>query len=115
MVGGSKGSGGNGVLVLPTHTSAPSQQAGGHHQGQSQKIALIGFLSLLLTVNLMYFVKTHTRMDLLAASAGGAGCAGSSRRPTARSHLPRAALQTSTVWQAPCGQLLIRTCTLIPY
>lgn len=47
--------------LLPMHTS---------HGQQLQKLAFMGFLSLLLAVNLMYFVKTHTRIESLAASAG---------------------------------------------
>jgi hypothetical protein len=51
---------------LPTH-SLQQQSA-----GQLQKLAVIGFLSLLLTVNLLYHVKTHARMQQLTASAGEA-------------------------------------------
>jgi hypothetical protein len=51
--------------VLPVHV--PQSQG----QQSLQRLAFLGFLSLLLTVNLMYFVKTHTRIDsLLTASAG---------------------------------------------
>jgi len=56
--------------LLPAH---PQQQ---QIYAQLQKLALIGILSLLLTVNLMYFLKTHSRTDLSAGSAGTpvAGC-----------------------------------------
>lgn len=52
-----KGSG-DGSL-LPAHVPQSGRGA------QLQKLAFVGFLSLLLTVNLLYFVKTHARMESL--------------------------------------------------
>jgi len=53
--------------LLPTHSQQQQTSA------QLQKLAFIGFLSLLLTVNLLYFVKTHSRIESLTASAGTSG------------------------------------------
>lgn len=53
--------------LLPTHSQQQQTSA------QLQKLAFIGFLSLLLTVNLLYFVKTHSRIETLTASAGTSG------------------------------------------
>jgi hypothetical protein len=51
--------------LLPVHSM--------QQQSQQQKLAFIGLLSLLLTVNLYYFVKTHTKIELLTATAGAPG------------------------------------------
>jgi hypothetical protein len=57
-----------GATALPTHLlQQPSGAA-----ARMQRVAVVGVVSLLLTVNLMYFVKTHTTMTMLAASAGAA-------------------------------------------
>lgn len=53
--------------LLPSHML--QQQSA----GQLQKLALIGFISLLLTVNLLYQVKTHARMQQLSAGSGTTG------------------------------------------
>lgn len=70
-----KGAAGSDGGLLPVHLQ--QQQS----QGQLQRLAFVGFLTLLLTVNLMYFVKTHTRIESLSASAGRAV------KPAASGHL----------------------------
>jgi hypothetical protein len=59
------GKGSSDGSFLPTHSLQQSA-------GQLQKLAVIGFLSLLLTVNLLYHVKTHARMQQLTVGAGEA-------------------------------------------
>jgi hypothetical protein len=63
------GKGGSDGSLLPTLV----QQSG--RGAQLQKLAFMGFLSLLLTVNLFYFVKTHAKMESIMgeASAHGSG------------------------------------------
>lgn len=61
------GKGGSDGSLLPTLVQQSSRGA------QLQKLAFMGFLSLLLTVNLLYFVKTHAKMESLTGEVSAHG------------------------------------------
>jgi hypothetical protein len=61
------GKGGSEGSLLPTLV----QQSG--RGAQLQKLAFMGFLSLLLTVNLLYFVKTHAKMESMTGEVAEDG------------------------------------------
>jgi hypothetical protein len=64
---GGKGSSDGGFLLHAAQQQSP---------GSLQKLAVIGLMALLLSVNLLYQVKTHARMQRLTAGSSGVlrGC-----------------------------------------
>jgi hypothetical protein len=87
-----------------THVAQQQQNA----QGAMLRMALIGAIALLLTVNLTYFVKTNARIDALAASTAGGVRSGCCRTTGEGARAPRVCAGEPCAFQS--SPALVRCC-----